>query len=205
MELEIDLDFKKIALNVFYFFLILTFFLLFKKGGIPAGLEMKFLITTVLFGVLALLLNYKDCLDSIKQFKNKVIKTGLNELLRERFSIPHFSFKTFEIKNYKTIILYIVSIGLMVAILNYYTQIFYYLIKAMPYLLLIYFIVSLKLKLDSRIPIALALGLLFLTAITLVRGAESSANQLAIFAYYLLVVGVVLQLIEYIRNPEQVD
>jgi uncharacterized membrane protein len=74
-----------------------------------------------------------------------------------------------------------------------------------PYLLLIYFIVSLKLKLDSRIPIALALGLLFMTAITLVQGAESSANQLAVFAYYLLVVGVVLQLIEYIRNPEQVN
>lgn len=194
-------DVKKTTLNIFYLFLILTFFLLFKKSGIPDGLREKFLITALLFGILTMLLHYKELMDSIKQFRNKANKTELNELLRRRLN---FSFKSFELikNNRTTMIFYAAFLGLIMVIINYYDQFIYYFIKVIPYLLLIYFFVSLKLKLDSRIPIALALGLLFLTAVTLVWGLESTANQLAIFAYYLLVVGVVLQLIEYIRNPE---
>lgn len=57
-------------------------------------------------------------------------------------------------------------------------------------------------KYDSRIPIAFALLLLIISAFVLAYKNEALANQIAIYAYYYLVVGVLLQLIEYIRNPE---
>ncbi|VVB60277.1 Uncharacterised protein [uncultured archaeon] len=56
-------------------------------------------------------------------------------------------------------------------------------------------------KYDSRIPVAFALLLLVLSAIELAYRSEELANQIAVYAYYYLVVGVLLQLIEYIRNP----
>lgn len=70
------------------------------------------------------------------------------------------------------------------------------------YLFLAYFIVALVNRLDSRYSIGVALALLFFTAIILVQKKEDLANQMAIYAYYFLVVGVVLQFLEYIRNKE---
>jgi len=55
-------------------------------------------------------------------------------------------------------------------------------------------------KYDPRIPIAFALLLLVLSAIELAVASEDVANMIAIYAYYYLVVGVLLQLIEYIRE-----
>ncbi len=55
-------------------------------------------------------------------------------------------------------------------------------------------------KYDSRIPIGFALMLLVLAAMELAFASADTANQLAIFAYYCLVVGVLLQLIEYVRE-----
>ena len=57
-------------------------------------------------------------------------------------------------------------------------------------------------KHDSRIPIAFALILLALSAFQLAFMTEVAANNTAILAYYLLCVGVIAQLIEYIKNPE---
>lgn len=68
------------------------------------------------------------------------------------------------------------------------------------YLFLLYFIISLVHRLDSRYPIVAALTLLFFTAILLVQEKEDFANQIAIYAYYFLVIGVVLQLVEYVRE-----
>jgi septum site-determining protein MinD len=68
------------------------------------------------------------------------------------------------------------------------------------YLFLVYFIVLLVNRRDSRYSIGAALILLLFTAILLVQKKEAFANQIAIYAYYFLVVGVVLQLIEYIRG-----
>jgi len=59
-------------------------------------------------------------------------------------------------------------------------------------------------KFDGRIPVVYALLLLILTAIVLaVYGNEYLANQLSIYAYWLLVVGVICLTIEDIReqNP----
>ena len=48
----------------------------------------------------------------------------------------------------------------------------------------------------SNYPILLALFLLIATAITLALGNEPLAEQLAIYAYYLLVIGVTIRFLE---------
>ena len=52
----------------------------------------------------------------------------------------------------------------------------------------------------DRLPIGIALVLLATTAGVLATGNKEAANDLAIMAYYLLVLGVVLQIINYIRE-----
>lgn len=52
----------------------------------------------------------------------------------------------------------------------------------------------------DRLPIGIALVLLATTAGVLASGNEKMANDIAIMAYYLLVLGVVLQIINYIRE-----
>jgi septum site-determining protein MinD len=71
------------------------------------------------------------------------------------------------------------------------------------YLFLLYFIISLVFRLDSRYPIGGAIALLFFTAILLVQEKEDFANQIAIYAYYFLVIGVVLQIADYVRGDEE--
>ena len=65
-----------------------------------------------------------------------------------------------------------------------------------------YFAVSLIYSLDSRYPIVAAIVLLISAAIFLPKD-EAFANKLAIYAYYFLVVGVALQLVEYIREQRK--
>jgi 4-amino-4-deoxy-L-arabinose transferase-like glycosyltransferase len=56
-------------------------------------------------------------------------------------------------------------------------------------------------KFDGRIPIGYALLMLVLSAIVLAfYKNENLANQLSIYAYWLLVVGVICLTIEYIRE-----
>jgi len=56
------------------------------------------------------------------------------------------------------------------------------------------------LRFDGRIPIGYAILLLIIAAIILALGNEELANQIAIYVYWLLVVGVVCLTIEYIRE-----
>ena len=59
-------------------------------------------------------------------------------------------------------------------------------------------------KFDGRIPVGYALLMLFLSAIVLAfYKNEVLANQLSIYAYWLLVVGVVCLTIEYIREQRK--
>ncbi len=67
-------------------------------------------------------------------------------------------------------------------------------------LIFLYLFAAIAYKMDGRIPIAAGLILLVAAALFTGRGRESFANQIAIYAYYFLVVGVVLQLIEYVRE-----
>lgn len=65
-----------------------------------------------------------------------------------------------------------------------------------------YFTVSLIYSLDPRHPIVATIILLISAAIFLPKD-EAFANKLAIYAYYFLVVGVGLQIIEYIREQKE--
>ena len=68
------------------------------------------------------------------------------------------------------------------------------------FVLLAYIPVSVKARLDPRYPVAAAIFLLILCAVTLAQGFEEHANTLAIYAYYFLVIGVTLLFIDYFRR-----
>ncbi|MDY6931897.1 MAG: flippase [Halobacteriota archaeon] len=55
-------------------------------------------------------------------------------------------------------------------------------------------------KYDSRILVGFAIVLLMLTAVVLATGSESYAENISIIAYYFLVVGVIAQFFEYLRE-----
>ncbi len=64
----------------------------------------------------------------------------------------------------------------------------------------IYFLAIFILRIDSRIPIAFALILLVITPFYLIKNLEVFANYLATLAYFFLVIGVIKQFIEYLRE-----
>lgn len=76
-----------------------------------------------------------------------------------------------------------------------------YLIDNMGILILIYFFIALIYKFDFRQSIIAGLVLLILTAF-FVEKRNDIANQIAIYAYYFLVAGVVLSIIEYLRKRQ---
>ena len=67
-------------------------------------------------------------------------------------------------------------------------------------LLLAYMVYSVWARLDARYPIAAALVLLVATAIVDAAGSLASANTLAEYVFFLLGAGVVLLLIEHVRE-----
>ncbi len=66
----------------------------------------------------------------------------------------------------------------------------------------LYFILSLIFKIDPRYPVMAAIGCLILAAMLLAFGNETLANKIAIYAYYFLVVGVLLNIVEYIKEKK---
>ena len=67
----------------------------------------------------------------------------------------------------------------------------------------LYFILSILIDIDSRIPIAAALILLIITPIYLIKNLENYANFLATIAYFFLVIGVIKQFIEYLKESKE--
>lgn len=67
-------------------------------------------------------------------------------------------------------------------------------------LFLAYMVYSEWARLDSRYPIAAALGLLVVTAVVDASGAVGVANTLAEFVFFLLAGGVVLLLVDHVRE-----
>ena len=67
-------------------------------------------------------------------------------------------------------------------------------------LLLAYMVYSVWAQLDARLPIGAALVLLVVTAVVDALGATSSANTLAEFVFFLLGAGVLLLLVEHVRE-----
>jgi len=73
-------------------------------------------------------------------------------------------------------------------------------------LLVVYLVYSVWARLDGRYPIAAALALLVVTAVVDAVGDVNAANQLAEFVFFLLAGGVVLLLIEHVRDrPKAAD
>ena len=66
----------------------------------------------------------------------------------------------------------------------------------------LYLILSIIHNIDPRYPIIAAIGCLILSAVLLSVKNEVLANKVAIYAYYFLVVGVILNIIEYIREEK---
>ncbi len=67
-------------------------------------------------------------------------------------------------------------------------------------MIFLYLFAAIAYKIDGRISVAAGLILLVAAALSVGRGREIFANRIAIYAYYFLVVGIVLQLIEYVRD-----
>jgi len=67
-------------------------------------------------------------------------------------------------------------------------------------LLLVYLAYSVWARLDGRYPIGAALALLVVTAVVDAAGDTNAANSLAEFVFFLLAGGVVLLLIEHVRD-----
>ncbi len=185
-------EIKKVSFNVFLIMGTLTISLYIYKMIYPysfMGLNESFFTATILFGSISIISDIKEILTYTK---------------RKIFFAP---IRTAILRIPKTNISYIVYFLLILAtsfVIIFLSSKFLLQLKDLiPYFILIYFAISLILRLDSRISIVSALLLLFLTAVTLVQGLENAANQIAIYAYYFLVAGVVLQLVEYIRNPEK--
>jgi len=198
-------EIKKISLNVFFALGVITLFLNIYKRVDPyffVGLEERFFASTLLFGSLSIIFHIKEISDFAANLKKKILTKALISKQMIDFStnssIPKIN------KNEITQIIYFLLIIVVSFVMIFYSSKFLIQLgDLIPYFILIYFFISLIQKFDSRIPIAFALFLLFLTAIILVQGQEKAANQIAIYAYYFLVIGVVQQLIEYIRNPQE--
>jgi hypothetical protein len=67
-------------------------------------------------------------------------------------------------------------------------------------LLVVYLVYSVWAHLDGRYPIGAALALLVVTAVVDAAGDTAAANSLAEFVFFLLAGGVVLLLIEHVRD-----
>lgn len=67
-------------------------------------------------------------------------------------------------------------------------------------LLLAYMVYSVWARLDGRYPIAAALVLLVVTAVVDAAGDATTANSLAEYVFFLLAAGVVLLLVEHVRE-----
>jgi len=195
---------KKISFDIFLILGGITVLLYTYKRINPysfIGLEERFLATALLFGFLSIILHINEILTYVYALKSKINYNTYISKQDKKFisAIPIPSI----IKTQISFVIYFLLIIVASFVLILFSSKFLLQLgDLIPYFILIYFFISLVLKLDSRIPIAFALLLLFLTAVTLVQGLENAANQIAIYAYYFLVAGVVLQLIEYIRNPQ---
>lgn len=79
--------------------------------------------------------------------------------------------------------------------------------SAYPYvflgLLIVYMIYSQFARLDSRLPIAAGLVLLVFAGILDAAGAPDAANNVAVYVYFLIGAGVVLLLIDYVRDARR--
>jgi hypothetical protein len=183
------------------------------------GVEQRLFIFTTILGVASLILYLQDLSNLLK---SRFLKNILTKKLKKE-ERKHKKEKELELKKFaQSFSLSIKALAsypkknplkfslIIIAIFSY----IYFLFWLYPklsfdefafFLLLLYIPISLKLKLDERYPIAVAIFLLILSAITLAQGFEEKANLIAIYAYYFLVIGVSLLFIDFLRNKEKYE
>src|SRR5574341_1387655 len=153
-------EIKKITLNVFLILGIISVLFYIYKTINPypnIGLEEGFLATSLIsLAVLNVIFHIKEIIAYIDGLKSIQILSGI--------SIPYLNKTQISYVIYFLLIL-AVSFVLIISSSKSLLQ----LKDLIPYSILIYLFLSLILKLDSRIPIAFSLFLLFLTATILVR------------------------------------
>ena len=110
--------------------------------------------------------------------------------------LNHDNLKEFFKNNYKIII----TLLAVILILTIFKG---EILNKIHFLFIFYFIIALVNHLDSRYSIISAIILLLFTAVLLSQKREGFANQTAIYAYYFLIIGVVLQIFEYFRIGEE--
>lgn len=203
MELE---EVRYALLNIFITLLALYLIILSYKQVRPydfPGLDQRILYTTLAFGFLA----FVSFLPRIKlkkglglEMRPKNIQRKIKKLVEKRLKYIE-SFGKWIRRNKLKLGFY------LILTLSY----FYFLAWLQPkvssdelafFILLFYIPISLKFKLDPRYPVGSAIVVLVLCTVSLAQGFENYANRMAIYAYYFLVIGVILLLIDYIRSPE---
>jgi septum site-determining protein MinD len=105
--------------------------------------------------------------------------------------------KSVQVSAYNTVILSFIAIAATVIILRNEMS------HKPLYLFLVYFIISIVNRVNVKYPIGAALILLPLAAVMSAQGKEALADNLAIYAYYFLLVGVMLKLLELFRGAEK--
>jgi septum site-determining protein MinD len=100
-----------------------------------------------------------------------------------------------KIENYREIILIAMGLVLLVLLRDTIQQ-------SMSRLIFLYFFAALAFRMDIRLPVVAGLLLLVGAALS-ITSSELFSNNLANYAYYFLVIGVALQLIEYVREGKK--
>lgn len=209
MQLLINMEIKEYIRLIFFLFLAITYILLVAQLINPnffiPGKNIIFLLTLV-FGILSFIFYFQDLLRFLKNLFGLGYKGWKGYKGYKKYRSKKIGKNWFD-KIRKILLVSTKNILTIIAIFSY----IYFLFWLYPkltfdefafFLLLLYIPFSLKLKLDERYPIVFAIFLLVLSAITLAQGFEERANRIAIYAYYFLVIGVILMLAEYLREPK---
>lgn len=152
----------------------------------------------VVFGILALVSEKGRKMFFVKGKKNKfnnsrklfINKTSLEKIERRAYTI----LKNLNKKDY-------VKIGVIIAIL------FYSIIQKtniIDFFILAYALFSILFVIKSRVAAFIALILLILIPVQLIEKKEATAEITAVYAYYFLVISVLIQIGEYYRENKNV-
>jgi len=139
----------------------------------------------------------------VKRYHSSSYKLDLRKIIESfkdwKIKFPHEN----EIKKFKNLNSFLIFIGFVIYgifLLWIFPKLSFD--EFMFFVILLYIPISLKLKLDSRYPIILAIVLLITCGISMMQNFEKYGNRIAIYVYYCLVIGIALMFIDYLKNPQ---
>jgi len=224
-------DFKNIVFNIFVMLLVITIFFylynLINSFDFPS-LWQRLLFFDITFAVLNFVLYFQEIFLIFSRFEPKIkkhlgrktryrLEYKNSKVTRRHFRIPKLNlrkitkipdgcesflneFNKFPKKiEFKFILIVIGIICYGIFLIWIFPKVSFD--EFMFFVLLLYIPVSLKLKLNPKYPIIIALVLLVVCAVILGQGFKDHADKIAIYTYYCLIVGVGLMFIDYLKNP----